>query len=108
VRAYYLNRSVPANCGRLHRIAHTRRNAAGEITTPWSSTSITQASTDMYEQWVKGTALSGGDPVIVRAAIDTTATSHHGRSLGPGRQQPSDGFGIKFPHQLLHMVQANY
>ena len=42
-----------------------RRNAAGEITNAVIVNSYYSGdSTDMYEQWVKGTALSGGTPVI--------------------------------------------
>src|SRR6478609_6540504 len=46
-------------------IGTPRRNAAGEITNAVIISSYYSGdSTDMYEQWVKGTALSGGVPVI--------------------------------------------
>ena len=46
-------------------IGTPRRNAAGEITNAVIVNSYYSGdSTDMYEQWVKGTALSGGIPVI--------------------------------------------
>src|ERR1700724_1280936 len=42
-----------------------RRNSAGEITNAVViSLYCSGDSTDMYEQWVNGTALSGKDPVI--------------------------------------------
>ena len=43
----------------------TPRNTAGEITNAVVISSYYSGnSTDMYEQWVKGTALSGGVPII--------------------------------------------
>src|SRR5258705_335275 len=69
-------------------------------------------STDMYEQWVKGTALSGGDPVIGPGRpIDTDR--YYVIMVDPlgtwGASKPSDGLGIKFPqYSYYDMVQANY
>jgi len=47
-------------------IGHTTAQRRGRYhPTPWSSVSYYSGdSTDMYEQWVKGTALSGKDPII--------------------------------------------
>src|SRR6476620_6942595 len=46
-------------------IGTPRRNAAGEITNAAIINSYYSGdSTDMYEQWVKGAALSGGIPII--------------------------------------------
>ena len=46
-------------------VGNPRRNAAGEITNAVVISSYYSGdSTDMYEQWVKGTALSGGVPII--------------------------------------------
>ncbi len=55
----------------------------------------------MYEQWVKGTALSGGVPVIGPGKpIDTDR--YYVVMVDPlgtwGASKPSDGLGIKFCH----------
>jgi homoserine O-acetyltransferase len=55
--------------GKLHSayiaIGTPRKNAAGEITNAVIINSYYSGdSTDMYEQWVKGAALSGGVPII--------------------------------------------
>jgi homoserine O-acetyltransferase len=69
-------------------------------------------STDMYEQWVKGTALSGGVPIIGSGRpIDTD--KYYVVMVDPlgtwGASKPSDGLGIKFPqYSYFDMVQANY
>jgi hypothetical protein len=57
-------------------IGNARKNAAGEITNAVIINSYYSGdSTDMYEQWVKGAALSGGVPVIGPGRpIDTDAT----------------------------------
>ena len=69
-------------------------------------------STDMYEQWVKGAALSGGVPIIGPGRpIDTDR--YYVVMVDPlgtwGASKPSDGLGIKFPqYSYFDMVQANY
>ena len=69
-------------------------------------------STDMYEQWVKGTALSGGVPIIGPGRpIDTDR--YYVVMVDPlgtwGASKPSDGLGTKFPqYSYYDMVQANY
>ena len=69
-------------------------------------------STDMYEQWVKGTALSGGTPIIGPGRpIDTDR--YYVVMVDPlgtwGASKPSDGLGTKFPqYSYYDMVQANY
>jgi homoserine acetyltransferase len=90
-----------------------RRNAAGEITNAVVISSYYSGdSTDMYEQWVKGTALSGKDPVIGPGRpIDTDR--YYVVMVDPlgtwGESKPSDGLGIKFPqYSYFDMVQANY
>ena len=90
-----------------------RRNAAGEITNAVVVNSYYSGdSTDMYEQWVKGTALSGKDPVIGPGRpIDTDR--YYVVMVDPigtwGESKPSDGLGIKFPqYSYFDMVQANY
>jgi homoserine acetyltransferase len=90
-----------------------RRNAAGEITNAVVINSYYSGdSTDMYEQWVKGTALSGKDPVIGPGRpIDTNR--YYVVMVDPlgtwGESKPSDGLGIKFPqYSYFDMVQANY
>ena len=90
-----------------------RRNAAGEITNAVVINSYYSGdSTDMYEQWVKGTALSGKDPVIGPGRpIDTDR--YYVVMVDPlgtwGESKPSDGLGIKFPqYSYFDMVQANY
>jgi homoserine O-acetyltransferase len=90
-----------------------RRNAAGEITNAVVISSYYSGdSTDMYEQWVKGTALSGKDPVIGSGRpIDTDR--YYVVMVDPlgtwGESKPSDSLGIKFPqYSYFDMVQANY
>ena len=90
-----------------------RRNAAGEITNAVVISSYYSGdSTDMYEQWVKGTALSGKDPVIGPGRpIDTDR--YYVVMVDPlgtwGESKPSDSLGIKFPqYSYFDMVQANY
>ena len=94
-------------------IGTPRRNAAGEITNAVVINSYYSGdSTDMYEQWVKGTALSGGDPVIGPGRpIDTDR--YYVIMVDPlgtwGASKLSDGLGIKFPqYSYYDMVQANY
>ncbi len=94
-------------------IGTPRRNAAGEITNAVVINSYYSGdSTDMYEQWVKGTALSGGVPVIGPGRpIDTDR--YYVVMVDPlgtwGASKPSDGLGIKFPqYSYYDMVQANY
>ena len=94
-------------------IGTPRRNAAGEITNAVVINSYYSGdSTDMYEQWVKGTALSGSDPIIGPGRpIDTDR--YYVVMVDPlgtwGASKPSDGLGIKFPqYSYLDMVQANY
>src|ERR1700745_3019587 len=90
-----------------------RRNADGEITNAVIINSYYSGdSTDMYEQWVKGTALSGTDPLIVPGRpMDTDR--YYVVMVDPlgtwGDSKPSDGLGIKFPqYSYFDMVQANY
>ena len=90
-----------------------RRNAAGEITNAVVISSYYSGdSTDMYEQWVKGTALSGGIPIIGSGRpIDTDR--YYVVMVDPlgtwGASKPSDGLGTKFPqYSYYDMVQANY
>jgi homoserine O-acetyltransferase/O-succinyltransferase len=90
-----------------------RRNANGEITNAVVVNSYYSGdSTDMYEQWVKGTALSGNEPVIGPGRpIDTDR--YYVVMVDPlgtwGDSKPSDGLGIKFPqYSYFDMVQANY
>ncbi len=90
-----------------------RRNSAGEITNAVIVNSYYSGdSTDMYEQWVKGTALSGGTPIIGPGRpIDTDR--YYVVMVDPigtwGASKPSDGLGIKFPpYSYFDMVQANY
>jgi len=103
--------------GKLHTayiaIGNARRNAAGEITNAVIINSYYSGdSTDMYEQWVKGTALSGGVPIIGPGRpIDTDR--YYVVMVDPlgtwGASKPSDGLGIKFPqYSYYDMVQANY
>jgi homoserine O-acetyltransferase len=94
-------------------IGTPRRNAAGEITNAVVINSYYSGdSTDMYEQWVKGTALSGNDPIIGPGRpIDTDR--YYVVMVDPlgtwGASKPSDGLGIKFPqYSYFDMVQANY
>ncbi len=90
-----------------------RRNSAGEITNAVIVNSYYSGdSTDMYEQWVKGTALSSGTPIIGPGRpIDTDR--YYVVMIDPigtwGASKPSDGLGIKFPpYSYFDMVQANY
>jgi len=90
-----------------------RRNAAGEITNAVIINSYYSGdSTDMYEQWFKGTALSGGVPIIGPGRpIDTDR--YYVVMVDPlgtwGASKPSDGLGIKFPqYSYYDMVQVNY
>ena len=103
--------------GKLHTayiaVGTPRRNAAGEITNAVIINSYYSGdSTDMYEQWVKGTALSGGVPIIGPGRpIDTDR--YYVIMVDPlgtwGASKPSDGLGIKFPqYSYFDMVQANY
>ena len=94
-------------------IGTPRRNAAGEITNAVVINSYYSGdSSDMYEQWVMGTALSGGVPVIGPGRpIDTDRYYViMVDSLGTwGASKPSDGLGVKFPqYSYYDMVQANY
>jgi pimeloyl-ACP methyl ester carboxylesterase len=103
--------------GKLHTayiaVGTPRRNAAGEITNAVIINSYYSGdSTDMYEQWVKGTALSGGVQIIGPGRpIDTDR--YYVIMVDPlgtwGASKPSDGLGIKFPqYSYYDMVQANY
>src|SRR3954447_22946883 len=90
-----------------------RRNAAGEITNAVVISSYYSGdSTDMYEQWFKGAALSGTTPIIGPGRpIDTDR--YYVVMVDPlgtwGASKPSDGLGIKFPqYSYFDMVQANY
>ncbi|WP_370138657.1 MULTISPECIES: alpha/beta hydrolase [unclassified Bradyrhizobium] len=94
-------------------IGNARRNAAGEITNAVIVNSYYSGdSTDMYEQWVKGAALSGGVPIIGPGRpIDTGR--YYVVMVDPlgtwGASKPSDGLGTKFPqYSYYDMVQANY
>ncbi|MCP1850512.1 MULTISPECIES: alpha/beta hydrolase [unclassified Bradyrhizobium] len=94
-------------------VGKPRRNAAGEITNAVVINSYYSGdSTDMYEQWVKGAALSGGVPIIGPGRpIDTDR--YYVVMVDPlgtwGASKPSDGLGIKFPQYTYYdMVQANY
>ena len=103
--------------GKLHTayiaVGTPRRNSAGEITNAVIINSYYSGdSTDMYEQWVKGTALSGSVPIIGSGRpIDTDR--YYVIMVDPlgtwGVSKPSDGLGIKFPqYSYYDMVQANY
>ncbi|MGY4306366.1 homoserine O-acetyltransferase [Bradyrhizobium sp. USDA 4369] len=103
--------------GKLHSayiaIGTPRRNAAGDITNAVIINSYYSGdSTDMYEQWIKGAALSGGVPIIGPGRpIDTDR--YYVVMVDPlgtwGASKPSDGLGIKFPqYSYYDMVQANY
>jgi pimeloyl-ACP methyl ester carboxylesterase len=94
-------------------VGNPRRNAAGEIINAVVINSYYSGdSTDMYEQWVKGAALSGGVPIIGPGRpIDTDR--YYVIMVDPlgtwGASKPSDGLGIKFPqYSYFDMVQANY
>lgn len=94
-------------------IGNAKRNTAGEITNAVVINSYYSGdSTDMYEQWVVGAALSGGVPIIGPGRpIDTD--KYYVIMVDPlgtwGASKPSDGLGIKFPqYSYYDMVQANY
>ena len=83
-----------------------QRNKDGEITNAvivnWY---YSGDSTDMYEQWVVGTALSGGTPVIGPGRVIDT-NRYYVVLVDPlgtwGASKPSDGLGQRFPQlQLL-------
>jgi len=90
-----------------------RRNSAGEITNAVIVNSYYSGdSTDMYEQWVKGTALSGNTPVIGPGRVIDT-DRYYVVMVDPlgtwGASKPSDGLGQRFPqYSYFDMVQANY
>jgi hypothetical protein len=68
-----------------------RRNAAGEITNAVVINSYYSGdSTDMYEQWVKGAALSGGVPII-----------------GPGRPIDTDRYYVVMVDPWAHGARAS-
>lgn len=89
-----------------------RRNEAGEIVNAVIINSFYAGdATDMYAQWVEGSALSGGPVIGPGQAIDTDqyyVVMMDALGLW-GASKPSDGLGIKFP-QYSHMdiMQANY
>src|SRR4029079_16134506 len=94
-------------------IGNARRNAAGEITNAVVINSYYSGdATDMYEQWVKGAALSGTVPIIGPGRpIDTDR--YYVIMVDPlgtwGASKPSAGLGVKFPqYSYYDMVQANY
>lgn len=94
-------------------IGTPRRNAAGEITNAVIVNSYYSGdSTDMYEQWVKGAALSGDVPIIGPGRpIDTDR--YYVVMVDPlgtwGASKPSEKLGTKFPqYSYFDMVQANY
>ncbi|QTL04974.1 alpha/beta hydrolase [Aquabacter sp. L1I39] len=89
-----------------------RRNAAGEITNAVIvNTFYSGDSTDMYAQWVEGSALSGGSVIGPNRAIDTNqyyVVLLDGLGLW-GASKPSDGLGQKFPqYGYMDLVQSNY
>ena len=89
-----------------------RRNAAGEIINAVVINSYYSGdSTDMYEQWVIGTGLSGGSMIGPGKLIDTNqyyVVMCDALGLW-GASKPSDGLGQKFPqYSYFDMVQANY
>ncbi|HME24855.1 MAG TPA: alpha/beta hydrolase [Acetobacteraceae bacterium] len=90
-----------------------RRNAAGEIINAVIVNSYYSGdSTDMYMQWVEGTALSGTTPVIGPGRVIDT-DRYYVVLVDPlgtwGASKPSDGMGQKFPqYSYFDMVQANY
>ncbi len=89
-----------------------RRNAAGEIVNAVVVNSYYSGdSTDMYQQWVVGTALSGGPVIGAGKLIDTNkyyVVLCDALGLW-GTSKPSDGLGQKFPqYSYFDMVQANY
>lgn len=88
------------------------RNSAGEITNAVIINSFYSGdATDMYAQWVEGTALSGGSVIGPGRAIDTN--QYYVVILDAlglwGTSKPSEGLGQKFPqYSYQDMVQANY
>lgn len=89
-----------------------RRDAAGEIVNAVVVNSYYSGdSTDMYEQWVKGTSLSAGPVIGPGLTIDTNryyVVLCDALGLW-GASKPSDGLGQKFPqYSYMDMVQANY
>ncbi|HEY2621747.1 MAG TPA: alpha/beta hydrolase [Acetobacteraceae bacterium] len=90
-----------------------RRNAAGEIINAVIVNSYYSGdSTDMYLQWVEGTALSGTTPVIGPGRVIDT-DRYYVVLVDPlgtwGDSKPSDGLGQKFPqYSYFDMVQTNY
>ena len=66
----------------------------------------------MYQQWVVGTPLSGGTPVIGPGRVIDT-NRYYVVLIDPlgtwGDSKPSDGLGQRFPqYSYFDMVQANY
>src|SRR5260370_8590738 len=93
-------------------IGTPRRNASDEITNAVIVNSYYSGdSTDMYEQWVKGTALSGGVPVMGwgRPVVTDRYYVVMVDPLGTwGASTPSDGLGTTFPqYRSSDMLQAN-
>ncbi|WP_024281139.1 alpha/beta hydrolase [Xanthobacter sp. 126] len=89
-----------------------KRNAAGEITNAVVINSFYSGdATDMYAQWVEGTALSGGSVIGPGKPIDTDqyyVVLVDALGLW-GTSKPSEGLGQKFPqYSYQDMVQANY
>jgi hypothetical protein len=73
-------------------IGTPRKNAAGEITNAIIINSYYSGdSTDMYEQWVKGAALSGGVPIIGPGRPIDTMSSWSIRSAPGVRANPPTG-----------------
>src|SRR3954465_15936969 len=94
-------------------VGNARRNAAGEITNAVVINSYYSGdSTDMYEQWVKGAALSGGVPIIGPSRPIDEAR-YYVIMVDPlgtwGASKPSAGIAIKFPqYSYYDMVKVNY
>jgi len=88
------------------------RNAAGEITNAVVVNSYYSGDcTDMYAQWVVGTALSGGPVIGPGRVIDTNryyVVLVDALGLW-GASKPSEGLGQKFPqYSYQDMVQVTY
>ncbi|MGE4373725.1 MAG: alpha/beta hydrolase [Xanthobacter sp.] len=89
-----------------------QRNEAGEITNAVIVNSYYSGdATNMYAQWVEGTALSGGPVIGPNRPLDTN--KYYVVMLDAlglwGASKPSDGLGQKFPqYSYMDMVQANY
>ncbi|MCC7282650.1 MAG: alpha/beta hydrolase [Acetobacteraceae bacterium] len=68
-------------------------------------------STNMYDQWVKGSALSGGPVIGPGLAIDTNrfyVVMFDAIGLW-GASKPSEGLGLRFPlYSYYDQVQAQY